>query len=132
MLSTLICPNTHTKTLLVCVLGQISVLNTLLFLQCRDEAMQYTVMGEDYSHISMAVLISSLPHVEYTARKTSKQAMFSQKCVICEQQQWNHNIIAHCRVLTSPCISHANSSAEQACRMAVVLLMASFWIQVSS
>ena len=27
MLSTLICPNTHTKTLLVCVLGQISVLN---------------------------------------------------------------------------------------------------------
>ena len=33
VLSTLIFPNTHTKTVLVCVLGQISVLNTLLFLQ---------------------------------------------------------------------------------------------------
>ena len=37
VLSTLICPNTHTKSVLVCVLGQISVLNTLLFLQCRTQ-----------------------------------------------------------------------------------------------
>ena len=28
VLSTLICPNTHTKTLSVCVLGQINVFNT--------------------------------------------------------------------------------------------------------
>ena len=34
MLSTLICPYIHTKNVLVCVLGQISVLNMLLFLQC--------------------------------------------------------------------------------------------------
>ena len=31
---TLICPHTHTENVLVCVWGQISVLNTLLFLQC--------------------------------------------------------------------------------------------------
>ena len=38
VLSTLICPNTHTKALSVCVFRQISVLNTLqiLFLQCVD------------------------------------------------------------------------------------------------
>ena len=34
VLSTLICPNTHTKNVLVCVLGQISMLNTPKMFWC--------------------------------------------------------------------------------------------------
>ena len=47
MLSTLICPNTHTEKFLVCVLGQISVLNTLPSLQCMKSTELLTLSAHN-------------------------------------------------------------------------------------